>query len=156
MLNPGTGKFKEYKIQPDFSLLVGTAVDSKGHIWFIKIKYNKLVKFNPATEEFTEFSLPGKKGAQNIIIDKNDNVWISMKLDNKIAKFDPVTKIFSDYDMPTKDSQPQAITTDSVGNVWFATLKGNRIGRLDISKIGKTAKESELKIKIAPPEIFKR
>jgi streptogramin lyase len=157
MLNHETGKIKEYNIQPAFSLPIGTVIDSKGNVWFCKLKDKKLVKFSPATGEFKDFSLPGTKGAQGMAIAKNDSIYLSMRYENKIARFNVGSGIFTEYNIPTKDSQPLAMTVDNNGSVWFTMIAGNKIGKLDVSKMEKGAKGTELKVKIKlPDEIIRK
>ena len=75
-----------------------------------------------------------------------------LEIKNKIVRFDPDSEIFKEYDIPMKDSQPLAITADLKNNIWFTMMSGNKIGKLNLSKIGSISKKSDLKVKVSPPE----
>ena len=85
-------------------------------------------------------------------IDKENNIWLALRFENKIAKFDADSEIFTEYNITTKDSQPLAIVADLKGNVWFTMMSGNKIGKLNLSKIESISKKSDLKVKVNPPE----
>src|SRR3972149_9166687 len=157
MLNQESGKFKEYELKPAMSMPIGTVIDSKGNVWFCRLKDKKLVRLNPATGEFKDFTIPGTKGAQSMAIDKEDNIWLALRYENKIIRFEHDSEIFTEYNIITKDSQPLAIVADVKGNVWFTMITGNKIGKLNLSKIESISKKSDLKVKLKPPEeIIKR
>lgn len=152
MLNQESGKFKEYELKPAMSMPIGTVIDSKGNVWFCRLKDKRLVRLNPSTGEFKDFPIPGTSGAQRMAIDKEDNIWLALRYENKIIRFEHDSEIFTEYDIPMKDSQPFAITADLKNNIWFTMMSGNKIGKLNLSKIGSISKKSDLKVKVNPPE----
>jgi copper transport protein len=50
---------------------------------------------------------------------------------DKVVKFDPAVEQFSSYKIPTPDARPAGITSDRLGNIWFAEAGGNSIAKID-------------------------
>jgi virginiamycin B lyase len=140
-LDVSTGKFKTWNAPTPNSIPHGIVVDKSGKVWFTERLHldpaNKIVKFDPLSESFTEFVLPQKKsGPHTLQFDQNGILWISEYEGNRIARFDPETRRFTEYDVPTKDAKPYGIDIDKNGVIWIAEIGSGSLGKLD-PKIGK-------------------
>src|SRR2546430_5826332 len=103
-----------------------------GLIWFAEIGANKLGRFDPQTERFTEWPVPTVDGRPHGIAWASDGqVYFTEQHGNKIAAFDPKTERFTEYPLPHDGSGPHTPIQGPDGMLWFTEQAGNRIGRLD-------------------------
>jgi streptogramin lyase len=165
--DPETRKFTEY--QPSFcrpkdddartgrgstSIGLGSMnsirLDRFGKIWG---GGSVLLRFDPRTEEFTEFS--EARTPYGIELDQRGDIWFAeFPLEGKIGKIDTKTLKITKWTPPSterlaalnrnqldenygnssthpKTAGPRRITVDSQGVVWFGEWWGNQIGRFD-------------------------
>ncbi|MBI5180457.1 MAG: hypothetical protein HZA05_03525 [Nitrospirae bacterium] len=112
--------------------LAGIAIDSRGDIWFAELLGNKIGRFSPAKEEFSEYSIPTTdSGPYNIAIDSKGDVWFTERNANKIGRFTIAASTFKEYSIPTPNSKPAGIAVDQRDNVWFTLSDTNKIGMLE-------------------------
>lgn len=112
--------------------LAGITIDSRGDIWFAELLGNKIGRFSPAKEEFSEYSIPTTdSGPYNIAIDSKGDVWFTERNANKIGKFSAAASSFKEYNVPTSNSKPAGIAIDQKNNVWFTMADANKIGMLE-------------------------
>jgi virginiamycin B lyase len=103
-----------------------------GLIWFAEIGANKLGKFDPSTERFTEWPMPTDGSHPHGIAWAADGrLYITEQAGNKIAAFDPKTERFTEYPVPSAGAGPHTPIEGPDGAIWFTEQRGNRIGRLD-------------------------
>lgn len=131
-----TGRFKLWNTPTPNSIPHGIVVDKKGTVWFTeRLQFepaNKLVKFDPQTENFTEYPLPKNvSGPHTPILDVQGALWITEYEGNRIARFDPETARFTEYPVPTRDARPYGIDIDKDGVIWIAEIGRGGIGKLD-------------------------
>ncbi len=114
--------------------LAGLAIDSKGNIWFTVLLGNKIGKFAPVKEEFSEYAVPtDRSGPFGLAIDSKDNIWFTERNANKIGKWDAASSSFKEYSIPTSNSKPAGIAVDKKDNIWFVMSDANKIGMFDQS-----------------------
>lgn len=112
--------------------LAGLAIDSKGNVWFTVIMGNKIGKFTPDKEEFSEYTVPtDSSGPFSLAIDSKDNIWFTERNANKIGKWDAASSSFKEYAIPTPNSKPAGIAVDKKDNVWFVMSDANKIGMIE-------------------------
>ncbi len=117
--------------------LAGITIDSRGDIWFAELLGNKIGRFSPAKEEFSEYSIPTPdSGPYNIAIDSKGDVWFTERNANKIGRFSVSAVSFREYTISTPNSKPAGIAVDQRDNVWFTLSDTNKIGMLE-SQTGK-------------------
>ncbi len=103
-----------------------------GLIWFAEIGANKLGRFDPKTERFTEWPIPTPGGRPHGIAWAADGrLYITEQGGDKIAAFDPRTERFTEYPLPHSGSGPHTPIAGPDGAIWFTEQAGNRVGRLD-------------------------
>ncbi|MEK6680796.1 MAG: hypothetical protein AABY79_02390 [Nitrospirota bacterium] len=112
--------------------LAGITIDSRGDIWFAELLGNKIGRFSPAKEEFSEYSIPTPdSGPYNIAIDSKGDVWFTERNANKIGRFSVSAVSFREYTISTPNSKPAGIAIDQKNNVWFTMADANKIGMLE-------------------------
>jgi streptogramin lyase len=65
-------------------------------------------------------------------------LWFSEQAANRLARITTDGDIF-EYPLPTPSSQPVGLAEGPDGAVWFAEFAANKIGRLDVTSVGKPA-----------------
>ena len=135
-LDPQSGEFRDFKVGNVGNAAIHSAFPGPdGSVWLGEQASNKLGKWDPTTQEITEYQdayLPGKEGITNggckhtVRFDPDGNVWSS---GDPLSRFDPKTGKFTDFWKEVGSTY--AIVTDAEGNIWFTTLGTYRIGKID-------------------------
>jgi len=72
--------------------------DSKGRLWVSYWNTGHVGLYDPATEEWREWKLPGETPrTYSVWVDERDKVWLTDFAANAIVKFDPATEKFTSY-----------------------------------------------------------
>ena len=94
--------------------------DSTGRIWVSEWNAGKLAVFDPESEEWREWRLPGPSPqAYAVYVDDRDQVWVSDFGANTLVQFDPTTETFTSYALPGPASNVRQIL-GRPGEVWGA------------------------------------
>ena len=85
---------------------------------------------------FTQFLVsPTPASPHGIAVDANRELWVTLAGANAIARVSgelgSARVRLAEYAIPTPNAFPQGIAVRSDGSVWFAELRGGKIGRLD-------------------------
>src|SRR6266487_4755772 len=136
---------KEFKIPLTGRGLKGITTDTLGNAWFYHSTFNSstIVRLEPITMKFTEYSVPGKTIVDNAIINlaggqlvfDNDNnvIWFTDARTNSIGKLDVKSGDIQLVSIPTPKAGPMGIVLSPDGkSIWFAEITGNKIANLDI------------------------
>jgi virginiamycin B lyase len=103
--------------------------DSKGMIWFGEWFAGQLGRFDPTTEKFTEFPLPGPAPTPyGVGVDANDNVWYASYDTDVLGRLDPKTGKVTEYPLPYSGNEIREILQDVDGRMWFGTSFNNKVG----------------------------
>lgn len=156
-LDPVKGEFKEYRIpsteglpesdwkydsknrtSPDkvhnvFSVgSPGNVIVGKNDIvWFVMHLGNSIVRFDPATEEFTEFLLPTKNAQPyDLAEDPRGRIWFIEKNGGKFGFLDTANKKITEIPLPA-GTQLMGIAVDAAGIVYLSEVSNNYIGRYE-------------------------
>jgi virginiamycin B lyase len=77
-------------------------VDSQDRIWVSEWNVGQVGVYDPATEEWQEWKLPGATPqAYAVYVDACDQVWLSDFGANALVRFDPETEEFEVFELPT-------------------------------------------------------
>jgi virginiamycin B lyase len=94
--------------------------DSTGRIWVSEWNAGQLAVFDPASEKWREWRLPGASPqAYAVYVDDQDQVWVSDFGANALVRFDPATETFTPYPLPGPASNVRQIL-GRPGEVWGA------------------------------------
>jgi virginiamycin B lyase len=103
--------------------------DSKGIIWFGEWFAGQVGRFDPSTETFKEFPLPGPAPTPyGIGVDRNDFVWYASYDTDVLGRLDPSTGKVIEYPLPYSGNGIREILKDSDGRMWYGTSFNNKIG----------------------------
>jgi virginiamycin B lyase len=131
ILNPGSGKFEEVALGAG-SAPHGVIVGPDGAPWITDGGQNAIVRVDPATRTVRRFPLPADSGYANLntlTFDRNGRVWFTGQ-SGIYGKLDPATGEVKVWRAP-RGAGPYGITTTPSGDVYYASLAGNHIARID-------------------------
>ena len=138
-LDIATGNYTMHKINATH--VTQSVLASDGTLWYIDplgTENNGVVGlYNPDDNNNSNsrrFVIPEEGIPSGIAIDGNGSLWMPIVVGNgsdKVVKFDPATEQFSSYNIPTLDARPAGITSDTLGNIWFAEAGAGSIAKID-------------------------
>ena len=101
--------------------------DSKGRIWSSQWNVGQVAVFDPATEKWQEWKLPGASPqAYAVYVDDRDVVWLSDFGANALVSFDATTERFTSFPLPSTPSNVRQIH-GRTGEVWGAESAADRL-----------------------------
>lgn len=94
--------------------------DSRGRIWTSEWNAGQLAVFDPESEEWREWALPGDRPQPYAIyVDEQDIVWLSDFGANALVRFDPAQETFQLFPIPTDGAAVRQILGRQ-GEIWGA------------------------------------
>src|SRR5207237_3259510 len=131
-LDPTTGAVELSALGPNASPH-GVVVGPDGAPWITDGGTNSIVRVDPKTREVKAWALPEARGYQNLntpAFDKRGRVWFTGQ-NGIYGRLDPKTGAMQVWDAP-KGRGPYGIATAPDGTVYYASLAGSHIARLDL------------------------
>jgi virginiamycin B lyase len=130
-LDPVTGETHHIPLGPG-SAPHGVIVGPDGAPWITDGGQNAIVRVDPQTEEVQVFPLPANSGYTNLntaVFDPNGILWFTGQ-SGIYGRLDPSTGDLQVFDAP-HGSGPYGITVTPEGVVYYASLAGSYVGRID-------------------------
>jgi virginiamycin B lyase len=94
--------------------------DSHGRLWISEWNAGKLALYDPATDKWQEWRLPGSNPMPYAVyVDNRDTVWLSDFGANALVKFDPTKREFEVFSLPTPNANVRQIL-GRLGEIWGA------------------------------------
>ena len=101
--------------------------DSQGKLWVSEWNAGKLGVYNPATNKWREWRLPGiNPMPYAVYVDKKDMIWMSDFGSNAIVRFDPTKEKFDVFTLPTPGANVRQIL-GRVGEIWGAESGADKL-----------------------------
>jgi virginiamycin B lyase len=101
--------------------------DSRGRVWSSQYNAGQVAVFDPATEQWREWRLPGDNPqAYAVYVDDEDKVWLSDFGANSLVRFDPETEQFTSYPLPSNPGDVRQILGRR-GEVWGAESAADKL-----------------------------
>lgn len=130
-LDPKTGAVKQIRLGQN-SAPHGVIVGPDGAPWITDGGLNAIVRVDPVTEKLTAYPLPKAQNYANLntaTFDTTGVLWFTGQA-GVYGKVEPKTGEVKVWDAP-KGLGPYGIATTPAGDVWFSSLAGNYIARID-------------------------
>ena len=130
-LDPATGRTTEVPLGAG-SAPHGVIVGPDGNAWVTDSGLNAIVRVDGKTNEVKQFPLPAGRAGANLntaVFDKRGILWFTGQ-SGVYGRLDPANGEMTVYDAP-RGRGPYGITATPDGTVWYASLAGNHIARVD-------------------------
>jgi virginiamycin B lyase len=131
-LDPATGKVELIRLGPG-AAPHGVIVGPDGAPWVTEGGTNSIVRVDPQTREVKHWPLPEARGYVNLntlTFDKRGRVWFTGQ-NGIYGRLDPKTGVMQVWDAP-RGRGPYGIATTPDGVVYYASLAGSHIARVDL------------------------
>lgn len=130
-LDPATGETHHIPLGVG-SAPHGVIVGPDGAPWITDSGLNAIVRVDPQTEEVQKFPLPAGKGNANLntaAFDTKGILWFTGQ-NGIYGRLDPASGDMQIFDAP-RGRGPYGITVTPDGTVYYASLAGSYVGRID-------------------------
>jgi virginiamycin B lyase len=131
-LDPTTGKVDLVTLGPG-AAPHGVLIGPDGAPWITDGGTNAIVRVDPETREVKRWGLPASRAGANLntlTFDKRGRVWFTGQ-SGVYGRLDPRSGEMRVWDAP-RGRGPYGITTTPDGSVYYASLAGNHIARIDV------------------------
>ncbi len=132
-LDPATGAIREIPLGSG-SAPHGVITGPDGAAWLTDGGLNAIVRVDPATEEVKPFPLPSDRANANLntaVFDSAGTLWFTGQ-SGVYGRLDPTTGEMEVFNAPDGRG-PYGITATPSGDVWYASLAGSHIARVERS-----------------------
>jgi len=100
--------------------------DSRGRIWVSYWNTGQVGMYDPASQSWREWKLPGNAHAYAVWVDDRDKVWLSDWSTNAIVKFDPATEKFETFESNRRGAGVRQMA-GRAGELWAAESGTDRL-----------------------------
>lgn len=100
--------------------------DSKGRIWVSEWNSGQTSVYDPASDTWRKWALPGKAKAYAVYVDAQDKVWLSDFAANAIVRFDPASESFTAFASDMDNANVRQLL-GRPGEVWGAESGTDRL-----------------------------
>jgi virginiamycin B lyase len=131
-LDPKTGKTQHISLGKG-SAPHGVVIGPDGAPWITDSGLNAIVRVDPKTHAVKHFPLPGNRGNANLntaTFDRRGMLWFTGQ-NGIYGRVDPRTGKVDVWDAP-RGRGPYGIATTPSGHVYYASLAGNHLARIDL------------------------
>jgi virginiamycin B lyase len=105
------------------------AVAPDGIIWFGEFNAGYMGKFDPKTEKFTDYQLPGPEPTPYAIgFDAAGMLWYSSYNQDVLGRLDPATGKVVEYPFPHSENTFRELFLDKDGRMWYGSPANNKVG----------------------------
>ncbi len=135
-LDPATGQTRFVNLGQG-SAPHGVILGPDGSLWVTDGGVNAIVRVDPRTGKVQRFPLPADRGGANLntaTFDDHRALWFTGQ-SGVYGRLDPETGRIRTLDAP-RGAGPYGITTTPQGGVYFASLAGSYVGRIDVTTGG--------------------
>ncbi len=130
-LDPATGAAQQIALGAG-SAPHGLVVGPDQAIWITDGGLNAIVRYDPASGDIKRYPLPSKRANANLntpVFDHAGTLWFTGQ-NGIYGRLDPKTGAMQVYDAP-RGAGPYGIAAGRDGAVYYASLAGNHIARID-------------------------
>lgn len=116
------------------------AIGADGMVWVGEYSAGEIVRFDPKTEQFKEYELPGSGPTPyGMGVDKDGGVWYSSFEQDVLGRLDPKTGKITIYPFPHPENAIREFFRDSQGRMWYGTNPNNKVGYFYLTDAGGAA-----------------
>lgn len=135
-LDPATNVLREWIAPAPGTAVDGIAADGLGHAFFTTPSLdnggpNTLQRIDPATNDFTIWTLPYGTAPGIFLLDYAGKVYFTMYNVGRIGRIDPATNVLTEWAVPSASSFPEDITVAPNGLVYFTEDNKHKIAEFN-------------------------
>jgi virginiamycin B lyase len=124
-----TGKVSEWPVPtPQFARDPAPGPD--GNLYIAVMRGNRIARFEPSNQSFTEWELPRGASPHGLVVDGEGIVWYTGNGNGTIGRLDPRSGKVTEFKTPS-GGDPHTAVLDAKGDLWFTVQNGQRVGRLE-------------------------
>ena len=136
-VDPETGKVTKYTVPTADAWPRRIQIANDGAVWFAEYgespstatQTGKIARFDPKTETFKEYTLPGHSPSPYAFgIDLKGNMWYSNMHEDVMGCLDPNTGKVVEYPLPFSENTMRELFRDDQGRMWFGSPSNNKVG----------------------------
>ena len=134
VLNPETGKFRKYELDP------GTGphnliVDDDGQVWYAGNHAAHIGRLDPETSNIKKYDMPDPAAGDphTLVFGKNHDIWFTVQQGNYVGQLAMETGSILLTPLLTQNARPYGIVMDAKDRPWFTQFGTNKIGTIDSS-----------------------
>ena len=116
-------------------------IDSDGIVWFSQSGAGQIGRFDPKTETFKNFALPGPNASPYAMnLDRNHDVWYSSEYLDEVGRLNTTSGKVTEYPFPHSEITSREYFLDAQGRMWYATPSNNKVGYFYLAGRGAMAR----------------
>lgn len=133
VFNPRNATFRCFPLPARNSRPHGLAIDRDGFVFITLtgLPINKVAMFDPTTELFVEYQMPGKPQPlvypHTITFDADRNPMFTFEYGDGVGRIDRRSGVVQQLAIPTRYARPTGITASRNGHVLVAEFTGNKL-----------------------------
>jgi virginiamycin B lyase len=105
------------------------AIAPDGMVWFGEFNAGYMEKFDPKSETFTEYQLPGPEATPyGVGFDADGKLWYSSYNQDVLGRLDPATGKITEYPFPHSENTIREFFLDPQGRMWYGSPSNNKVG----------------------------
>jgi virginiamycin B lyase len=133
VLDPKTGKIREYKIPTPDSGPHGLVADDRGNIWFTANFKGYIGRLDPKTGTFREYPMPdaAARDPHTPVFDRRGILWFTVQGGNFVGRLDPASGLIRLRKVTAEGARPYGIVVNSKGIPFFCEFGRNRLASID-------------------------
>ncbi len=109
-----------------------TAAGPDGMIYIAVPNDNKVARFDPRTQTFSNWEMPRAHQPTGILVDRTGTVWTTGYGNGSIARLRPATGMIAEFTVPSAGGGPHSLVISEDGEtLWFTMQTGDKLGSLD-------------------------
>jgi virginiamycin B lyase len=98
-------------------------------IWVGEFSAGKMARFDPTTQTFKEYPLPGPDPTPySMGFDADGYLWYDSHRMDVLGRFDTKTGKVIEYPVPHSEIAMREFFRDAQGRMWFGTNPNNKVG----------------------------
>ena len=142
-VDPRTDKVTKYAVPTPDAWPRRIQVEDDGMVWFAEFgespatltQTGKIARFDPKTEAFKEYPLPGHSASPYAFDrDKEGRFWYSNMHEDVVGALDPQSGEVIEYPMPFSENTMREFFVDGHDHVWFGSPANNIVGYFYLAK----------------------
>jgi virginiamycin B lyase len=104
-------------------------IDKDGIVWFSERRGGKIGRFDPKTETFKEYPLPGPEPSPYALgLDRNGMIWYASHEQDTLGRLNSRTGEVTEYPFPHSEISIREFFLDSKGRMWYGSTANNLVG----------------------------